>query len=538
MSRRSPIRLLDFCLLTRLAPGQDRQGHRSHCPVALGLPPSPPSPSGGGQGWGQFGLALGLLVLLALPGAFARPPANTARLPQEFEVHAPFPRRGMGPPRIPVYRNPDANTWVSAVFTRIASAADLKVAPLPPPPEQGEADRKAEDQIPDGGIKDKRRRGSTITILEWDIVNAFATPGEKLYVTTSLLEFVESDDELAGVIAHEIAHVRLNHIEKRSKRQMVSSLLFALATIQSGQDAFLAGQLMSQVPVLPYGQKQEMEADRVGLAYMKAAGYDANGVAAFLEKMAGLDKNEKQVKGVATIFNTHPQTPSRVAAVKKMLQEAGVPPGKPTHLSYDFKLERLSVDLSSLNLAGGGGPVTAAPDTPRAHGTVITSMRIAGNLVSDGDFDTDGQGPIEGWEVSGGTATLDREKPESGGGCLRLEPSGSRGVVEGLGPWIDVEPEQDYMLSGHVRAGDTHQRLSLGLRFYDKDRKALGTEFPAAWKVFAPLAWTRYQGVVFSQGSQFSLPAGVRSVRPVLVCTYTKKGPCWLDSLTLLRVGK
>ncbi|MBI2942935.1 MAG: M48 family metalloprotease [Candidatus Wallbacteria bacterium] len=482
-----------------------------------------------------------VLAGLGLEPASARPPyVNSGRLPHEFEVHAPLPRNYYGgPPRIPIYKNPDARHWVSSIFTRIASAANLPVMPQLSDEEQRERDRREEKNIPEdeSNRTDKRRRGSSITILEWDIVNAFATPGEKLYVTTGLLEFVESDDELAGVIAHEIAHVRLNHIEKRAKRQMISSFLMALATIRSGSDAFLTGQALSQLPILPYGQKQELESDNVGMTYMRNAGYDPNGMVRFLEKMSTIDKDEAKAGGVASIFNTHPPTPRRIQLSQQKLSELGVSPGKPTQISYDFKLERLAIDLSQLHLAGSK---LAEPGT-EPGGKVYTSQPvIRGNLIEDGDFElraTPGKLP-GGWLITAGTATAVEGNAASGERCLRLSPPQEGGPAEASGPMAALDPEQDYLLSGHLRSGDPRVRLSLGLRYYDAKKKELRTDFPAAWKVFVPGTWSRYQGVIFSSGNNFSLPPTARYVRVVATGSFPRGATSWFDDLTLVKIRK
>ena len=497
-------------------------------------------------------LALLLLATVGLPPAGARTPRNSAKLPQEFEVWTPTPRRYWGGPgKIPIFKDPATRAWVSAIFTQVASAANLKVMPQLSDEEQREADHRAESNIPDEeqqergkkGAKNKppRKKGGTITILDWDIVNAFATPGEKLYVTTALLQVIESDDELASVIAHEIAHVRLNHIEKRMKRQMVSSLLFALATIQGGGDSFMAGQMMAQIPVLPYGQKQELEADRVGMAYTKAAGYDPNGSIGFLEKLGKQDKEEDKAKGFASMFSTHPATPRRIADAKAILAEMGVPPGKTSHLSYDFKLQRLSVDLTKLDLAKLSGRATDASTVASAgHGDVITSMQIKGNMIPDGDFEAAAKGESlpEDWTVVAGAAALDGTTPESGRRSLKLVPDGPGGVGETMGGWIALDPEQDYVFSGQLRSGDRRLRVSLGLRYYDGNRKLLTTDYPAAWKVFPPEEWTRFQGTIFSRGNQFTLPPSARWARVVLLVTCVKPAPCWLDDLILVKVWK
>ncbi len=495
--------------------------------------------------WLELSLANGLLLLLfALPPVTAGGPVNSGRHPSTFEVHAPMPRNRRGPTRIPVYRNREANQWVSTVFSRLASAANLPVMPQKTSAEERERMEHEEADIPDKSSTEHRNRGekgSSITILEWDIVNAFATPGEKLYVTTGLLSFVDSDDELAGVIGHEIAHVRLNHIEKRMKRQMVSSLLFALATIRGGRDAFMAGQALSSIPVRPYGQGQELESDATGIDYVAAAGYDPNGVVTFLEKMhqKELEKEKDRITGIGSLLATHPPTADRVRRAQARLRQMGIPLRRPEHLSYNFKLDRLSLDLSSLNL----GKVTEdelKKDKPRGSGKVYTTLEITGNLIQDGDFEGSGakSGLPDGWRVVEGEAWIDDQERKQGRRSLRVTSGEGGGKAEVEGPMAPIDTNQDYLLSGYIRSGDPHERLSFGLRYYDDKKEPIETDFPAARQVFVPEEWTRYQGVIFSRGTTFSLPPAARFARVVLQGTFTSQTPSWFDALVLIQVGK
>src|SRR5438046_745007 len=94
-------------------------------------------------------LAWGVVAAVCLAPVLARTPANTARLPQETEVYAPYPRNRYGPPRIQVYKNREARAWVSTIFSRVASAANLPLMPQLSDEEQRERDRREDAGLPD-----------------------------------------------------------------------------------------------------------------------------------------------------------------------------------------------------------------------------------------------------------------------------------------------------------------------------------------------------------------------------------------------------
>jgi len=129
-------------------------------------------------------------------------------------------------------------------------------------------------------------------IINTPEVNAFAVPGGKVFLNSGLILLVENQDELAGVIAHEIGHVVARHIAKRSEKGQVISLATLgaiLAGILLGGQA--AGAIVTtsiataQTALLKYSREDEEEADYLGLKYMERAGYDRRGMITMLKKL-------------------------------------------------------------------------------------------------------------------------------------------------------------------------------------------------------------------------------------------------------------
>jgi predicted Zn-dependent protease len=158
----------------------------------------------------------------------------------------------------------------------------------------------------------------TIKVIDSDEVNAFALPGGYFYVDTGLIMAADSEAELAGVMAHEIAHVAARH----ATRNMTKSDLFQIASVPlifvGGPVGYAVGQaagLALPMGVLKFSRDAEREADLLGMEYSYAAGYDPQSFVDFFEK---LEAKEKHKPGfVAKAFSTHPMTADRVKAAQR-----------------------------------------------------------------------------------------------------------------------------------------------------------------------------------------------------------------------------
>jgi predicted Zn-dependent protease len=156
--------------------------------------------------------------------------------------------------------------------------------------------------------------------------NAFAAPGGYVYVSRGLLALANSEDELAGVIGHEIIHVTKRHSAKQSRRGILPSLLLIPGAIVSGLVSEELGALINtplaaigQVRLASYSRGQESEADRLGMRLSANSGYDPKSLATIL---AQLEKDVEMLTGdkhKASFFDSHPTTPKRVEEINKEL---------------------------------------------------------------------------------------------------------------------------------------------------------------------------------------------------------------------------
>jgi beta-barrel assembly-enhancing protease len=156
----------------------------------------------------------------------------------------------------------------------------------------------------------------TIKVIDSDEVNAFALPGGFFYVNKGLLLAADNEAELAGVMAHEIGHVAARHaMENQAKATFLEYLAMGASIFLGGIPGMIyqntAGLGLLGV-FMKFSRSAEEEADRLGVQYMWAAGYDPTAMATMFEKLEA--KNKKKPGMIAKAFSTHPAPPDRRAS--------------------------------------------------------------------------------------------------------------------------------------------------------------------------------------------------------------------------------
>jgi predicted Zn-dependent protease len=176
-----------------------------------------------------------------------------------------------------------------------------------------------------------------ITVLNSPVRNAFAVPGGYVYVTRDLLALMNSEDELAFVVGHEMGHVAARHGQKRQTGSTLGTLGAVLAQVLTGSD--LVGQVASELGqslVLGYSRSQENEADGLGLRYIAAAGYDPFAAPRVLSALGAAETLDATVSGreqnkSSSWMRTHPLSEDRVRQTEVLAQQ--MRPAGPTATS-------------------------------------------------------------------------------------------------------------------------------------------------------------------------------------------------------------
>jgi beta-barrel assembly-enhancing protease len=160
----------------------------------------------------------------------------------------------------------------------------------------------------------------TIKVIDADEINAFALPGGFFYVNKGLILAADNEAELAGPMAHEIAHVAARHgVEQASKGQIVNWASLPLI-FMGGWGGFAVQQAASlAIPMgfLKFSRNAEYEADRLGVQYLWATGYDPHSMSTFFEKLQAQEK--KKPGTMARIFSTHPMVGDRIEKVNALI---------------------------------------------------------------------------------------------------------------------------------------------------------------------------------------------------------------------------
>ena len=178
----------------------------------------------------------------------------------------------------------------------------------------------------------------TFKVIDDDeAVNAFALPGGHIYVYSGLLKLASDEAELASVLGHEVAHVSQRHIAERLIAGVGLEKLIEMATGKHQEDlAGLAGQLAGQGALLSFGREQESDADKHGLPYAVAAGYDPEG---FVRLFAKLKKGEGP--GFLVFLQSHPMPSERIEDAQAQIGKMKSKPDKRNEAAYQAMLEKL-----------------------------------------------------------------------------------------------------------------------------------------------------------------------------------------------------
>ena len=228
----------------------------------------------------------------------------------------------------------------------------------------------------------------TIKVIDSEDVNAFALPGGFFFVNSGLILKADSEAELAGVMAHEIAHVAARHGTKQATRGEIAQLATIPLIIMTygtwtGYGIYQAASILVPIGFLKFSRGFESEADMLGLEYMYKAGYDPTAFVDFFEKIQTMEKRKPGT--MAKVFSTHPPTDDRIKAAQKNIQEILV--AKPEYVitTSEFndvknrmlamhsrrKIDTADPNKPSLRRTAGGGtndPIDADEDgkTPKA----------------------------------------------------------------------------------------------------------------------------------------------------------------------------
>ena len=227
-------------------------------------------------------------------------------------------------------------------------------------------------------------------VIQEDVYNAFATPGGHIFINSGLFAALDSEEELAGIIGHEIAHVVCRHISERIESSkkigmatmagMVAGMLLGVSGAGTAASAVAMGSVAAgQTAALAYSRENELQADQLGLNYLVQAGYSGEGLLTSLQKI-----RSKQWFGsdqIPTYLNTHPASEARMSYIDNRLNQNRVSPMPKIAETGGFRLAHtrlvaLYTDAQTA-LSRFQSALAAAPDDPFAHyGAALALARV------------------------------------------------------------------------------------------------------------------------------------------------------------------
>jgi predicted Zn-dependent protease len=187
----------------------------------------------------------------------------------------------------------------------------------------------------------------TIKVIDSDVVNAMALPGGFFYVNSGLILAADEEAEMAGVMAHEIAHVAACHYGREMTRANILQLASLPAIFMGGALGYGIYEGMGLgIPLtfLHFSRGFEAEADYLGIQYMYRAGYDPSAFVSFFEKIQAMEK--KKPGTLSKAFDTHPQTPDRIEKSQEEIRK--IIPAKAEYVVTTSEFDEVKARLAAI----------------------------------------------------------------------------------------------------------------------------------------------------------------------------------------------
>jgi len=187
----------------------------------------------------------------------------------------------------------------------------------------------------------------TIKVIDSDVVNAMALPGGFFYVNSGLILAADEEAEMAGVMAHEIAHVAACHYGREMTRANLLQMMSIPFIFMGGGIGYAAYEGMGLgIPLtfLKFSRGFEAEADYLGIEYMYRAGYDPSAFVSFFEKIQAMEK--KKPGTLSKAFDTHPQTPDRIEKSQEEIRK--ILPAKAEYIVTTSEFDEVKARLASI----------------------------------------------------------------------------------------------------------------------------------------------------------------------------------------------
>lgn len=204
----------------------------------------------------------------------------------------------------------------------------------PDPSQQAYVDKVCETLIQNSNAKNTDWPFECHLLADDQTINAFALPGGQVFITSALFNQLETEGQLAGVLAHEIGHVVARHSAQQiAKAQLTQGLTGAVVIASydpqdpNSRSAAYMAQIVGQLVNMKFGRNDELQSDRLGVEFMSEAGYDPRALLRVMEILAASTEGARPPE----FFSTHPNPDNRIARIQEAIDEV-FPQGVPDNL--------------------------------------------------------------------------------------------------------------------------------------------------------------------------------------------------------------
>ncbi|NLF97935.1 MAG: M48 family metalloprotease [Candidatus Riflebacteria bacterium] len=334
-----------------------------------------------------------------------------------------------------------------------------------------------------------------LRVIRDSTANAFVIPGGHVYVFTGLLDMVGSDDELAAVISHELAHAERRHSLKNF-RASTAAVAVLNAAVKNKKDRATWGNLLGYLTLMQFSRQQEDEADDIGQFRMATAGFNPAAQVTLWEKFL---QKHGDTKGLAQYLSTHPPSSKRVENARNNLRKMNV-----TEQSV-FNNTRLILSADQINLI-----INASFESASA-----------------------GSGNLAGWEVGSGKALLNEQQSITGRRSLELLAEQRLTPVRVLSDFIAINEASDLTFTGWARSENGQQNAAIGIELYDANKRLRDRAWPIRESSALSASWISITARMFNTPEKRLFAPGNAFMRLVLQTGPISQGRVWFDDLRL-----
>lgn len=368
-------------------------------------------------------------------------------------------------------------------------------------------------------------------VLHDKTINAFAIPGGYIYVYSGIIDFLQSDDELAAVIAHELAHVERRHSLKNFRSSIALTALLKKA-IKNKNDRNTWGALLSAFALMNFSRKQEDEADDVGQYRLVKAGFNPYGQVNVWERFM---KRFGDSSGIQRYLSSHPSHQSRIDNAKRNIMKMNWQPPVAEEIPATQAPNSGNLGVGIEEPAPSPRENVKNQERKDTKPSVIESAKI-GNLISNSGFEDgyNSNGQLNSWQVVEGQFRLSNADVFQGSYSLEGTAEGSFTKGRILSDYIAVDEKSDLNFTALVKSENGTQVGAFAIELYNSSKR-LRNRIWIKESMALPKEWNRFTARLVNNETGKIFSFNTAYIRILLQVGPGSNGKIWFDELCLTK---